>query len=743
MNNIIHVTKRNGTREVLDFDKINRVVLWGTEGTDACGSDIAVKARLQLYDGIPTSDIHKLLVRSAVELIDTDCPDYSIAAGRLQMLELRKEAYGTFEVPELLSIITAGVKRGWYDPILLDLYTEEEIKEIDSLMDHNLDLEYHYAGVDQLKSKYLVKDRENEINHESPQVLYILAAMACFAESDDRLEDIKGFYALFSDQRGSLPTPIMAGLRRVMKQFSSCVLIDVMDSIDGINAASNSIVKYITLRAGIGLNVGRIRATKSPIRGGEAESTGPFGFIKKFQEDVCCCSQTGVRKGSATFFFPWWHYNTPEILVLKNNRGTESDRARKVDYSMVINKFLLRRAFKREDVALFCPNEAKGLYDAFPLEDKFEELYIKYEADETIRRRTVPAMEILTSYLIERSGTGRVYGMEIDNVNQHGPFLPEFAPIHQSNLCLEIALPTVPQVSPESNEGEVALCTLAAFNMLKYDYDDPDSVAMLFDDAYIIAKTLDNILTYQEYPIAAAQTSTNKYRPLGVGITNKAAWMAKHGYKFGELEGNNALHRAFEVMSLALLTASNRLARSRGRFSGWDNTRWSKGQLPIDWYNKNVDELHGQDLVYPELWEKLRADVAEFGLRNATLMALMPSETSSQVVNGTNGIENPRSHVSIKKAGETISRQVVPEYNDFGKDIEIAWDISNKHYLAHVCIMQKFVCQTISANLNYDPKAYPDERVPMPTLIGDLVFGFKHGCKTVYYHNTRKEVNAG
>ncbi len=729
------VTKRDGRREIIDLEKIHRVVIWAAEGLDAVSpSEVELKAHLQFYEGIKTSDIHETLIKSAADLISDSAPDYQYLAARLAIFHLRKRAFDSFEPPHLFQHVTKMVDEGRYDRHLLEDYSEDEWNELNDYLDHSRDMNFSYVAVKQLEGKYLVQNRVTGEIFESPQILYMLVSACLFAgyPKETRLSYVKRFYDATSLFKLSLPTPIMSGVRTPTRQFSSCVLIECGDSLDSINATASSIVKYVSQRAGIGINAGRIRAIGSPIRNGEAFHTGCIPFYKHFQTAVKSCSQGGVRGGAATLFYPMWHLEVESLLVLKNNRGVEENRVRHLDYGVQLNKLMYTRLIKGGNITLFSPDEVPGLYDAFFADqDEFERLYEKYEQDDSIRKKTIKAVELFGLLASERASTGRIYIQNVDHCNTHSPFDPMVAPVKQSNLCLEIALPTAPLTDINDENGEIALCTLSAFNLGALE-----NLAELENLADLIVRALDSLLDYQDYPIKAAEISTMNRRPLGVGVTNFAYYLAKNGVRYSDGSANGLVHRTFESIQYYLLKASNELAKEQGACPKFDETVYSKGLLPIDTYKREVDEFCDEPLH--QFWETLREDIREFGLRNSTLTALMPCETSSQITNSTNGIEPPRGFVSVKASKDGIMKQVVPDYTELKNQYELLWDIpNNTGYLQLVGIMQKFVDQSISANTNYDPAKFPGDKVPMKQLLQDLLTAYKNGVKTLYYHNTR------
>lgn len=734
MNTQLKVSKRDGRLEVIDLDKIHKVVTWAAEGLDKVSvSEVELKAHLQFFDGIQTSEIHETLIKAAADLISEEAPDYQYLAARLNIFHLRKKAYGQFEPPALFDQVQRMVADQRYDAHLLTDYSQEEFNAMDQFIDHSRDMNFSYAAVKQLEGKYLVQNRVTGAVYESAQFLYILIAACLFAsyEKSRRLDYIKRFYDAVSTFKISLPTPIMAGVRTPTRQFSSCVLIEAGDSLDSINATAGAIVKYVSQRAGIGINGGRIRALGSPIRGGEAFHTGCIPFYKHFQTAVKSCSQGGVRGGAATLFYPLWHYEVESLLVLKNNRGVEENRVRHLDYGVQLNKLMYERLIKNGNITLFSPSDVPGLYDAFfQDQEEFDRLYRIYEADSSIRKKVVKAVDLFSSMMQERASTGRIYIQNVDHCNTHSPFDPKVAPVRQSNLCLEIALPTKPLNDINDEEGEIALCTLAAFNL-----GSITNLNELEELSDLVVRALDSLLSYQDYPILAAQNASLKRRTLGVGVINYAYYLAKNGVKYSDGSANGLTHRTFEAIQYWLLTASNRLAQEQGACEAFGETTYAQGVLPIDSYKKDVDKFCQEPLHYD--WEALRADIVKHGLRNSTLTALMPSETSSQISNATNGIEPPRGYISVKQSKDGILKQVVPEYDTLKKQYELLWQIpSNQGYLELVGIMQKFVDQAISANTNYDPTRFGG-KVPMQQLLKDLLTAYRNGLKTLYYHNTR------
>ncbi|MDR0219065.1 MAG: ribonucleoside-diphosphate reductase subunit alpha [Enterobacteriaceae bacterium] len=735
MNQSLLVTKRDGHKEQIDLDKIHRVVTWAAEGLkNVSVSQVELRSQIQFYDGIKTSDIHETMIKAAADLISGDAPDYQYLAARLAIFNLRKKAYGQFEPPALYDHVVHMVNLGKYDKHLLEDYSKEEFEQMNGFVNHLRDMDFSYAAVKQLEGKYLVQNRVTGEIYESAQFLYVLVAACLFSTypKETRLDYIRRFYDAVSTFKISLPTPIMAGVRTPTRQFSSCVLIECGDSLDSINATSSAIVKYVSQRAGIGVNAGRIRALGSPIRGGEAFHTGCIPFYKHFQTAVKSCSQGGVRGGAATLFYPLWHLEVESLLVLKNNRGVEGNRVRHMDYGVQINKLMYERLIKGQEITLFSPSDVPGLYDAFFADqDEFERLYTLYENDSTIRKERLKAVDLFSLMMQERASTGRIYIQNVDHCNTHSPFDPAIAPVRQSNLCLEIALPTKPLSNINDENGEIALCTLSAFNLGAIE-----NLAELEGLADLAVRALDSLLDYQDYPIIAAKQGSMGRRTLGIGVINFAYYLAKHGVRYSDGSANGLTHKTFEAIQYYLLKASNQLAKEQGACPWFAETTYSQGILPIDTYKKSLDSLTHEPLHMD--WEALRSDILQYGLRNSTLSALMPSETSSQISNATNGIEPPRGYVSIKASKDGILRQVVPEYERLKRSYELLWQMpSIDGYLQLVGIMQKFIDQSISANTNYDPARFPNGKVPMNQLLKDLLLAYKYGVKTLYYHNTR------
>ncbi len=735
MNKNLQVSKRNGRSEALDLDKIHRVVTWAAEGLENVSvSQVELRAHIQFYDGMKTSDIHETLIRAAADLISSETPDYQYLAARLAMFHLRKKAYGEFTPPPLFQHVQKLVASGRYDAHLLEDYSQEEFEELDKHLRHERDMLFAYAAIKQLEGKYLVQNRVTGEIFESPQFLYMLVAACLFSRypKATRLDYVKRFYDACSTFKISLPTPIMSGVRTPTRQFSSCVLIECDDSLDSINATASAVVRYVSQRAGIGINAGRIRALGSEIRGGEAFHTGCIPFYKYFQTAVKCCSQGGVRGGAATVFYPLWHLEVESLLVLKNNRGVEDNRVRHMDYGVQLNKLLYQRLLQGGNITLFSPSDVPGLYDAFFADqEEFERLYLAAEANPAIRKKEIKAIELFSLLMQERAGTGRIYIQNVDHCNTHSPFDPKLAPVRQSNLCMEIALPTKALDTITDTNGEIALCTLSAFNLGAID-----SLDELEPLAELAVRALDALLDYQDYPVAAGQNGAMWRRPLGIGVINYAYYLAKHGVRYSDGSALGLTHRTFEAIQYYLLKASVALAKELGPCPRFADTTYAAGILPIDSYKRELDEVCAEPLQLD--WEQLRGEIRTHGLRNSTLTALMPSETSSQIANATNGIEPPRGLISVKASKDGILRQVVPDYASLQHQYQLLWEQgSNEGYLQLVGVMQKFVDQSISANTNYDPARFEGGKVPMKQLLKDLLLAYKLGVKTLYYHNTR------
>ena len=732
----IQVTKRNGRREPLDLNKFHKVVAWACEGLNAVSeSEIELKSHIQFYDGIKTTDIQETLIKAAADLISEDTPAYQYVAGRLINYHLRKQVYGDYNLPTLVAHIDNVIGAGYYDNSIKEWYSIDDMVILNSYIDHKRDFSIAYVGMEQFRGKYLIKNRSTGYIFETPQFAYMLIAMVLFRNypKETRLKWVKDLYDATSTFEISLPTPIMAGLRSPQKQFSSCVLIEADDSLDSINATASAIVKYVSQKAGIGINAGRIRALGSPIRAGDTTHTGVVPFFKHFQSAVKSCSQGGVRGGAATLYYPIWHLEVEDLLVLKNNKGTEDNRIRGLDYGVQFNKVMYERLLCGGNISLFSPHDVPALYDAFFVDvDKFRTLYFAAEADPTIRRKSIPAVDLFSAFMQERKDTGRIYLQNVDHANDHGSFIKELAPIHQSNLCCEIDLPTKPLNDINDRNGEISLCTLAAINWGKIrepsDFERPCTLAV---------RALDELLDYQDYPVVAAKNSTLARRPLGVGIINLAYWLARNDLSYQDIDhdGLAKLHTFAEAWSYYLIKASVDLAEEKGACPKNFETKYSQGAFPIHTYKRELDEIVSPQ--YRMDWVSLGDKVQRVGIRNSTLMALMPSETSAQISNATNGIEPPRSLVSVKQSKDGVLKQVVPEVRKLKKKYDLLWDQqSPEGYLKICAVLQKFIDQGISVNTSYNPKFYEDEKIPMSDMIGHLLMFYKYGGKQLYYFNT-------
>ncbi|WDI78725.1 ribonucleoside-diphosphate reductase subunit alpha [Candidatus Purcelliella pentastirinorum] len=735
MNQNLFVIKRNGNKENLNLEKIHRVLNWASKGLNNISiSQVELKSHIQFYNGIKTSDIQETIIKSAADLISSSVPDYQYLAARLAIFHLRKKAYGKFNPPKLYKHVVNMIDLGKYDFILTKFYSKLEFDHMDKYIDHLRDMNFSYAAVKQLEGKYLVQNRVTGKIYESAQFIYILISACLFANypKNIRLNYVYKFYDAISTFKISLPTPIMAGVRTPTRQFSSCVLIECGDSLNSINSTASAIVKYISQRAGVGINAGRIRALGSSIRKGEAFHTGCIPFYKHFQTAVKSCSQGGVRGGAATLFYPIWHLEIENLLVLKNNRGIEENRVRHLDYCVQLNKLMYQRFLKNQIITLFSPSDVLDLYDAFFCDqNEFKKLYLYYENLKNIRKKKIKALDLFSLMMKERASTGRIYIQNVDHCNTHGAFNPLLAPVRQSNLCLEITLPTKELNNINDPNGEIALCTLSAFNLGAID--KLNELKILSD---LIVRALDSLLDYQHYLLPSAKKSAINRRSLGIGVINYAYYLARNHVKYSDGSANKLTHKTFEAIQYYLLSSSNKLAEEKGSCAYFNQTSYFMGKLPIDTYKKCLDYICDEPLHCN--WNKLRKNIKKYGLRNSTLSALMPSETSSQISNSTNGIEPPRGYVTIKSSKDGILRQIVPEYEKLKNNYELIWDMpNNKGYLSLIGIMQKFIDQSISANTNYDPKKFSDNKVPMKILIQDLLLSYKLGLKTLYYHNTR------
>ena len=730
MTNGTKVKKRNGAIEPLNLEKMHVMVEEACKGlAGVSASQVEIQSGIQFYDGISTGEIQEILIRSASDLIDLDHPNYQYVAARLLLYSVRKQIFGRIhDHPKLIDHVKKCVDAGVYDKELLDLYSEEEFVKLETFIDHERDYLFTYAGLRQVVDKYLVQDRSEGLLYESPQFMYLLISASIFSKysPDIRLDYVKKYYDAISKHRINIPTPIMAGVRTPLRQYASCVLVDIDDTLDSIFSSDMAIGRYVAQRAGIGINAGRIRGINSKIRGGEVQHTGVVPFLKKFESTVRCCTQNGIRGGSATVHFPIWHQEIQDIIVLKNNKGTEDNRVRKLDYSIQISKIFYERFIANGEISLFSPHDVPGLYDAFGT-DGFDDLYVSFERNESVPRKSVKAQELILDILKERAETGRLYLMNIDHCNTHSSFKDK---IEMSNLCQEITLPTYPLSHIDDQVGEIALCILSAVNVGKIKSDEE-----LEDLCDLAVRGLDELIDYQDYPIIAAELATKARRSLGIGYIGLAHYLAKLGYSYDSQEAWDAVHGLSESFQYYLLKSSNQLAKEKGHCEYFGRTKYSSGTLPIDTYKKDVDELVSTELQHD--WDMLRNDILEYGLRNSTLSAQMPSESSSVVSNATNGIEPPRGYLSIKKSKKGPLKQIVPQYASLKNNYTLLWDMKdNGGYIRIVAVMQKFFDQAISGNWSYNPENYPDNEVPVSQMAKDFLTTYKYGWKTSYYQNT-------
>ena len=730
MTNGNKVKKRNGSIEPLNLEKIHVMVEEACKGlAGVSASQVEIQSGIQFYDGITTGEIQEILIKSASDLIDLDHPNYQFVAARLLLYSVRKSLYGKIrELPTLENHIYSCVNQEVYDSEVYTKYSKEEIAKLDSYIDHNRDFMFTYAGLRQVVDKYLVQDRSSGQVYETPQFMYMMISLTIFAQypKEQRLNYIKRYYDAISKHKINIPTPIMAGVRTPIRQFASCVLVDSDDTLDSIFSSDMAIGKYVAQRAGIGINAGRIRGINSKIRGGEVQHTGVVPFLKKFEATVRCCTQNGIRGGSATVHFPIWHQEIQDIIVLKNNKGTEDNRVRKLDYSIQLSKLFYERFIKNQEITLFSPHDVPGLYDSFGTES-FDELYTRYESDESIPKTRIDAQELILDILKERAETGRLYLMNIDHCNTHSSFLDK---VNMSNLCQEITLPTKPLKHIDDPDGEIALCILSAINVGKINRLDE-----LEDLCDLSVRGLEELIDYQGYPVKAAENSTIKRRSLGVGFIGLAHYLAKNNVKYDDSSAWELTHDLSEAFQYYLLKSSNQIAKEKGKCEYFDRTKYSQGILPIDTYKKEVDEIVLNNLKYD--WESLRSSIVEHGLRHSTLSAQMPSESSSVVCNATNGIEPPRDYLSVKKSKKGPLKQVVPSFGSLKNNYTLLWDMKdNEGYIKIISVMQKFFDQAISGNWSYNPEYYSDNEVPVSVMANDLLTTYKYGWKTSYYQNT-------
>ena len=730
---MINVQKRDSSVEPLNLDKVHKMVEEACNGlSGVSASQVEMNSGLQFEDGITTEQIQEILIRSASDLITLENPNYQFVAARLLLFGLRKQVFnknvwkegmpGVFDV----ALYNATVNKV-YDEDIIDKYTEEEWSKINSWIDHERDMLFTYAGIRQVVDKYLVQDRSSGETYETPQYMYMMIAVTLFADYplNTRLDYVRRYYNAISKHKINIPTPIMAGVRTPLRQFASCVLVDADDTLDSIFSSDMAIGRYVAQRAGIGINAGRIRGVNSKIRGGEVQHTGVIPFLKKFESTVRCCTQNGIRGGSATVHFPIWHQEIEDILVLKNNKGTEDNRVRKLDYSIQISKIFYERFIKNEDISLFSPHDVPGLYDAYGT-GNFDDLYKSYESDGSIPRKTIGGQELILALLKERAETGRIYIMNIDHCNFHSSFKDK---VYMSNLCQEITLPTKP-LNHIDGDGEIALCILSAINIGKLKSNE--ELEELCD---LAVRGLEELIDYQNYPITAAEVSTKNRRSLGIGYIGLAHYLARNGEHYDDPGAWKLVHDLTESFQYYLLKSSNQLAKEKGKCGYFDRTKYADGILPIDTYKTDVDEIVPNELNHD--WSSLRLSIQQHGLRHSTLSAQMPSESSSVVSNETNGIEPPRDYLSVKKSKKGPLKQIVPQFTSLKNNYTLLWEMkSNKGYINIVAVMQKFFDQAISGNWSYNPENYPDNEVPVSVMAQDFLTTYKYGWKTSYYQNT-------
>lgn len=720
------ILKRNGEKEDFSVEKIHKVVEWATEGINGVSfSDIEMNANLALYDGMSSEEIHQILIKSANDLISKSSPNYQYVAARLLNMHLRKSVWGCGDKPiGFLNFLRINVDNGVYDPFILDKWSSEDIKSIEKFINHDRDNQFTYAGLQQLIDKYLVKNRNTGKIYETPQFAYMCIAMCLF----DNIEEVKKAYDCYSTFKINLPTPIMAGVRTNIRQFASCVLVDVDDNLDSIFSSIHAVGKYTARRAGIGLNIGRVRPINSPIRGGEVIHTGLIPYLKNFESAVKSTSQNGLRGGSATVHIPFWHYEIEDVLILKNNAGTDDNRVRKLDYSIQFSKLFYDRLIKNEDITLFSPKEAADLYEAFGNNAHFDQLYLKYENSRSMQfKKKISARKLAEIYARERLETGRIYSMNIDSANEHGSWA---VPVYMSNLCQEIIHPTVPIQSIDDENGEIGICILSALNLLEMSNEKD-----IMEACQMAVRTLDSVIDYQHYPVKAGENFTKNRRSLGIGITNLAGFLAKNKLMYEDPEALQLVHDTMEQIQWHLINASCELAQEKGTCPKFNETKYSQGLLPIDWYKSTVDELVAP--VHKMDWEGLRTRVRKNGLRHSTLSAIMPCESSSVIQNSTNGIEPVRNLLSFKKAKNGILKQLVPNFYNRRNYYTTAWSLKDNKCIIHIAaIIQKFVDMSMSTNLYYNYANYEDGNIPLSTIIKDQVYSYKYGLKNLYYCNT-------
>jgi ribonucleoside-diphosphate reductase alpha chain len=726
----INVVKRGERgKEPLNIEKIHEMVEYAVEGiTGVSSSQVEMKSGLQFYNDITTNDIQQILIKSAADLISLDSPNYQYVAARLLLYSLRKQIMGRlWDHPHFFDHVNRAVEKNVYDHSILEKYQRKDFDRMENWISHERDYTFTYAGLRQVIDKYLVQDRSSGDVYETPQFMYMMIAASVFMNypKETRMTYVKKYYDAISTFKINIPTPVMAGVRTPLKQYASCVLVDVDDTLPSIFSSDMAIGRYVAQRAGIGINAGRIRAINSRIRGGEVQHTGVIPFLKKFEATVKCCTQNGVRGGSATVHFPIWHQEIEDIIVLKNNKGSEDNRVRKLDYSIQFSKLFYERFINEEEITLFSPHEVPELYEAWGTE-AFDELYKTAERKTSISKKKIAAQDLFFDILKERAETGRIYIMNIDHCNTHSSFKDL---VRMSNLCQEITLPTDP-IQHIDGEGEIALCILSAINV--GTINKRDELEELCD---IAVRGLDEIIDHQQYPVRAAEISTKARRSLGIGYIGLAHYLAKKGYSYEQKMGWKQVDKLTEAFQYYLLKASSNLAKEKGKCEYFDRTKYSDGILPIDTYKKEVDEVVTRNLTYD--WEWLRKEIKEHGLRHSTLSAQMPSESSSVVSNATNGIEPPRDYLSVKKSKKGPLKQVVPDYKKLKGKYTLLWDMkSNEGYINVVAVMQKYFDQAISGNWSYNPEHFEDNQVPISQMAQDLLTTYRLGWKTSYYQNT-------
>jgi ribonucleoside-diphosphate reductase alpha chain len=729
-NQTILVKKRNGRgNEPLNIDKIHEMVEYATEDiSGVSSSQVEMNSGLQFYNGITTDEIQKILIKSASDLITLENPNYQYVASRLLLYSLRKQIFRKlWDHPHIFSHVKNCIEKGVYDKEILNWYDKKDFDRMENWINHERDYDFTYAGLRQVIDKYLVQDRSTGEVFETPQFMYMMISATLFAKypKQKRMSYVRKYYDAISKFKINIPTPVMAGVRTPIRQYASCVLVDVDDTLPSIFSSDMAIGNYVAQRAGIGINAGRIRGINSRIRGGEVQHTGVVPFLKKFESTVKCCTQNGVRGGSATVHFPIWHQEIEDIIVLKNNKGTEDNRVRKLDYSIQLSKLFYERFINDEDITLFSPHEVPELYEAWGTE-AFDDLYTKAERKTSITKKKISAQTLFMDMLKERAETGRIYIMNIDHCNTHSSFKDR---IYMSNLCQEITLPTDP-IQHIDGKGEIALCILSAINVGKINYlEDLENLCDL------AVRALDEIIDHQKYPVKAAEVSTKARRSLGIGYIGLAHYLAKLKLTYDNKQAWKEVDELTESFQYYLLKASNELAKEKGKCSYFDKTKYSDGILPIDTYKKEVDEIVNRKLSMK--WEQLRKSIKENGLRHSTLSAQMPSESSSVVSNATNGIEPPRDYLSIKKSKKGTLKQIVPDYKKLRDNYTLLWDMKgNTGYINIVAVMQKYFDQAISGNWSYNPEHFDEGQVPISVMAQDLLTTYKLGWKTSYYQNT-------